>query len=131
MLASSQMPVQQRVAKDVGVAQSLVSRARSGRLRRITPKVRRLIEYATTRVESERLAEVVAKDLDAETHASFSSEEAPPERRASSNRYRKEAIEGVKAYLKDGYDPRLIVEQLAVLRRAQQLRRPGPRARDG
>lgn len=40
-------------------------------------------------------------------------------------RYNDDALAGVKAYLKDGYDARLIVEQLAVLRRAQRVRVPG------
>src|SRR3546814_8932774 len=38
-----------------------------------------------------------------------------------------EALSDLKAYLNDGYDPRLIVEQLVVLRRAQKLRRRGRR----
>jgi hypothetical protein len=39
--------------------------------------------------------------------------------------YASEAVNGIHMYLADGYDARLIVEQIAVLRRAQRIRRTG------
>lgn len=129
MLASAQLPVQQKVAEELGVAQSLVSRARNRRLRRVTPKVRLLIDYATSRIDAEELATIAARALEADADAAkvAASRTEPARSSPSDGRFRKQAIEGVKAYIADGFDPRLIVEQIAVLRRAQRVRRPGRR----
>lgn len=126
MLRSDQMPVQEVIASEVGVAQSLVSRARNGRLRRITLKVRGLIEYAGGRIDAERLAGIVAAAIDAEAAAANGVDDGAVPVAKPPLRYRKEALDGVRSYLDEGYDPRLVIEQLAVLRRAQRMRRPGP-----
>jgi hypothetical protein len=127
MLASDQMPVQQVVAHEAGVAQSLVSRARNGKLRRVTAKVRALAEYAGGRIGAEELAAIVAGVIDAEAASASQDAEAVSVGAAKlPKRYRKEAMDVIKSYLDDGYDPRLVIEQLAVLRRAQRVRRPGP-----
>lgn len=131
LLGSSQLPVQQTIAREIGIAQSLVSRARNGKLTRITEKVRKLIEYAHLRADAAVLATNLAASIDEE----FSEAANPTVQLVEQDRskaqpldnYSKEALEGIKTYLKEGYDPRLIVEQLAVLRRAQQVRRPGRR----
>lgn len=135
LLASDQLPVQEEVAKAAGVHQSLVSRARNGQLRRVTGKVQALLDYARSCVGAERSAAAAAREIEADLS------EAPDAGGQSSRRvrrkdrraadpagegYRRQARDGVETYLNEGYDPRLIVEQLAVLRRAQRLRRPGP-----
>lgn len=137
MLGSPQIPVQARVAADLGVDQPFVSNARNGRLKRVTPRVRRLIEYATMRVDGAKAGKAAADEIDAEVESvTLGSARLPnsgPRSEGTSpvggatdaRRYDEDALAGVKAYLDDGYDPRLIVEQLAVLRRAQRVRRPG------
>ena len=132
LLGSSQLPVQQIIAREVGVAQSLVSRARNGKLTRITEKVQRLVDYVHSRIEAEEVAASLAVSTAAENaeqqDVGPAILDADTSKSSLSSSYSKQAIEGVRAYLRDGYDPRLIVEQIAVLRRAQQVRRPGRRS---
>lgn len=131
MLASPQLPVQQVIAGEAGITQSLVSRARNGKLRRVTGKVRRLAEYAGGRIGAEELAVIAAQAIDSEfaPKKSVSEGTAAGLPKPPPKRYRKEALDGLRSYLDEGYDPRLIVEQLAVLRRAQKVRRPGPQTK--
>lgn len=129
LLASSQMPVQLQIAAEVGVAQSLVSRAQNGQLRRVTDKVDRLVEYARSRIGAAELAEIAAAALDADVGQVAKTDDSKSAGRDQHvERFTRKAREGIEAYLADGYDPRLVVEQLAVLRRAQRVRRPGPAA---
>lgn len=137
MLRSPQIPVQSRVATDLQVDQPFISNARNGRLKRVTPRVRRLFEYASIRVEGARTGKAAADEIDAEVGVTLNRVASPrtgsaenrvkPADDAKSERkpYVEDAMAGLRAYLDDGYDPRLIVEQLAVLRRAQRVRRPG------
>lgn len=130
LLASSQMPVQLQIAAEVGVAQSLVSRAQNGQLRRVTDKVDRLVAYARSRVGAAGLAEIAAAALESDVGPVAKTDgSGHTEREHHVERFTRKAREGIEAYLADGYDPRLVVEQLAVLRRAQRVRRPGPAAR--
>lgn len=138
LLASDQLPVQEKVAEATGVHQSLVSRARNGQLRRMTDKVEALLEYARSRVGDEERAVAAAEEVDADLVAepeprlaadrpvSPASRSARHQSDPAAEGYRRQARDGVETYLDEGYDPRLIVEQLAVLRRAQRLRRSGP-----
>lgn len=138
MLRSDQLPVQQEIARKLGVAQSMISRARDGKLSRVTLKVQALIDYATSIARAEVVAATAGAAIDADA-----AEAASPEEIASYDyrsavgplakstdidpaaSFASDAIKGINAYLDDGYDPRLIVEQLVVLRRAQHVRRAG------
>ncbi len=138
LLASDQLPVQIEVARAAGVHQSLVSRARNGQLKRVTVKVEALLDYARLRVGAEESAAIAANAVDAEVAIPSEQSDADGQRSTPTGHpsrrrvdpevegYRRQARDGVETYLNDGYDPRLIVEQLAVLRRAQRLRRSGP-----
>lgn len=135
LLASAQLPVQQEIAAAAGVHQSLVSRAQNGQLKRVTAKVCTLLEYARARAGAEEAAAAAAESVDAEEVGGPAAADGEIDRggarladaavAVAAESYRREALDGVETYLKEGYDPRLIVEQLAVLRRAQRLRRPG------
>lgn len=141
LLASDQLPVQQEIARVAGVHQSLVSRAQNGQLKRRTPKVDMLLEYARSHAGAAAAAVAAAAALDQEsgkldppdssaddTGNEGKRRKAPPGSTAA-EAYRRQARDGIETYLNEGYDPRLVVEQLAVLRRAQRVRRPGkPRA---
>jgi predicted XRE-type DNA-binding protein len=133
LLESDQLPVQQEVARAVGVHQSLVSRAQNGQLRRITRKVNALLDYARSRAGIEVAERAAAKALEiAATIPSPEPEtarkdEPRPSSDASADAFSRQARDSIETYLSDGYDPRLVVEQLAVLRRAQRLRRSGKR----
>lgn len=135
LLKSPLLPVQSMIAKEIGEDQPFVSNAGRGILKRVTDRVTKLYEYASSRIEAEERAREAARSVDEEvdetdgpvvgvTMADGNIVEAPVDPVSD------EAMSDLRAYLDDGYDPRLIVEQLVVLRRAQQLRRPG-RRRDG
>lgn len=137
LLASDQLPVQQEIARAAGVHQSLVSRAQNGQLKRRTRTVDRLLEYARSHAGAEAAALAAAAAVDEESdkldpRASGAADkgaegkwrQAPPGS-AVAEAYRRQARDGIETYLNEGYDPRLVVEQLAVLRRAQRVRRPG------
>lgn len=140
LLASDQLPVQLEVAKAADVHQSLVSRARNGQLKRVTSKVTALLDYARSCVDAEERARAAAQAIDIEAdiptaivaggspRTMRTATSLPSDERVGADAFRKQAREGVDAYLNEGYDARLIVEQLAVLRRAQRLRRSGPRS---
>jgi predicted XRE-type DNA-binding protein len=136
LLKSAQLPVQMEIAAAAGVHQSLVSRARNGRLRRVTSKVQALFEYATVTAGAEERASAAASAMEAEAVAQHvvvgvtgkkaaGGPEVRQGGRHADDPYSRQAKEGLDAYLAEGYDARLIVEQLAVLRRAQRVRRPG------
>ncbi|MEG3143787.1 hypothetical protein U1839_03900 [Sphingomonas sp. RT2P30] len=136
MLTSAHLPVQLVIAKAIGADQPFVSRVLNGEVKRVTDRVERLWKYASSRIaEAERAVDAVA-DLERESlpagDGGVAGHAAQPRLQnestdafTGSDAYADDALSGVKAYLADGYDPRLIVEQLVVLRRAQQVRRPG------
>jgi hypothetical protein len=108
-----------------------VSNATRGALKRVTDRVTKLYEYASSRIDAERRAQEAARSVDEEVggvdRAAIDAEAVAPEGGPPDNPMSDEAMSDLRAYLEDGYDPRLIVEQLVVLRRAQQVRRPGRR----
>ncbi|MDE1918030.1 MAG: hypothetical protein KGJ57_19370 [Sphingomonadales bacterium] len=130
LLGSDQLPVQQEIASGAGVHQSMVSRARRGQLRRWTDKAEALLKFARSRVGEQQAALAAAEAMKknpvgvarrpkgAEARGTIPSE-------ATMEVFRQQALRGIETYLSDGYDPRLVVEQLAVLRRAQRVRRAG------
>jgi hypothetical protein len=136
MLRSAHLPVQSVIAKAIDADQPFISRALNKEVKRVTARVERLWRYASSRIaEAERAVDAVA-DLERESRMTAdedaTSHTARPKRQKQSmdaptrsDAYADDALSGVQAYLADGYDPRLIVEQLVVLRRAQQFRRPG------
>ncbi|UAJ10620.1 hypothetical protein [Polymorphobacter megasporae] len=98
------MPTQATIAREAGVDQPLVSRAGRGELRRLTDRVRRLCEYA------ENKAQIIDSGAVARTRRAG--------RRPS---LALEALMDCRNYLKEGFDPTVLREQLKVLRRAQRL----------
>lgn len=119
-LRARPMGTQQRIAALAGVDQSLVSRARAGQLRRITPKVVRLIEYVNKHVDA--VSEVA---LSAPMRGRRASRPRPVDPESVAVALRK-----VEQYIADGYDVGLVVSQLDLLASAQRApRRHGPSAR--
>lgn len=122
------MPVQAIVAKEAGVSQSTVSRAVQGLIRGRSSGAMRLWVYATGRMadlQDPPTGTASAPMAKASPAAPVRSRAARlPHRRAelrAGDRKGLEAaaIDGLKRYLDDAFDPQLIIEQLAVLRRAQ------------
>ena len=99
------MPTQTAISREVGVDQPLVSRARRGQLKRVTPRVRRLCEYAESK------ADEIGR-LKRRRH----------ERAKRRPSLVQEVLTDCRAYLRDGCDPIILRDQLAVLRRAQGVR---------
>lgn len=96
------MPTQSAISHAIGVDQPMVSRARNGELKRVTKRVRRLYEYADRK----------AAELDALTSATATRVGKRPS-------FTTEVLKDCKDYLRDGYDPAILRDQLKVLRRAQ------------
>lgn len=117
MLADPRMPVQQAVGEAANVPQGLVSMAANGRLKRVTARVRRLVEYSDNFLGSANLG-AEAEDTGEVPEAA---DAFHPAEVAAENE--------LKDYLREGYDPVVVIAQLDVLRRAQQVRRPMRRGR--
>jgi hypothetical protein len=136
LLESPFLPVQELIAREVGCDQPFVSRAANRRLIRITDRVTDLRRYAVMRVRAERIAANVSSAGDRWRGTKDAGKVGTPESHGRSSikgrpnkedvgDYASEALSGIHMYLADGYDARLIVEQIAVLRRAQRIRRTG------
>ena len=98
-----------------GVDQGLVSRARNGGLKRITPRVARLFKTVGEQVDTlSKLTETIS---DAALAKAIGHGEAT-ERHA--------VLKQIERYLSDGLDGQLLLQQLAVLRRAQGRRSGRP-----
>ena len=140
------MPTQQVIAKEAGVSQSTVSRAVHSKIRGPSKGAQKLWNYV-----SSRMAVVAQPPLEgpasstsgpaAPAQASVRARKARMPRRrfdeqpisrtaGDQARLADAALEGLKDYLKDAFDPQLVIDQLAVLRRAQDSGRRGTRLRD-
>lgn len=128
------MPAQAIIARETGVSQSTVSRASQGLIKTASEGARRLWTYTSGRLE------VIASTPT--THAppapppptggaAGKPRRKPQQRRQpdhtraadmaalSKSELRAIAVAGLKDYLADAFDPLLVIEQLSVLRRAQ------------
>ena len=131
-LALEGMPTQEVMANEAGVSQSTVSRALQGRIKTHSPGAQKLWDYALKRAEllgSSRALRGKRKPSPAPTRS-----RAPQIRRRRSESLSEEpivarevlaerAMRGLREYLEDAFDPSLVIEQLAVLRRAQDPQR--------
>jgi hypothetical protein len=109
-LATPGMPSQTMLATAVGVDQPLVSRALNGDLRRVTPRVRRLADYANMRAT--QLRGSVTSDPARSGMASGPSDQV--------SSMALKALDECRAYLADGCDPMALRDQIAILRRLQR-----------
>src|SRR3546814_552107 len=127
------LPMQSTIAREIGEYQPFVSNASRGILKRVTTRVTKLYKYASSRIKAEERARKAAQSAEDEIGREIDDFAFRTHQRANGDTMRtvdpvvNEALSDLKAYLNDGYDPRLIVEQLVVLRRAQKLRRRGRR----
>jgi hypothetical protein len=116
-LATPGMPTQAALANAVGVDQPLVSRAKKGKLLRVTPRVAKLAEYASMR----------AKQMSPQKTAT--GESAPltalREKYPPTSRLGEKVLDECRAYLSEGCDPVVLRDQIALLRRAQKGRTAG------
>lgn len=124
-LTDRALPIQEVIAAAIDVDQPFISRAKRGHLSRITPKVIKLDAYLCERA-------ALAKGTTSKTGRTGS---MPPKRgRKSGNRQRakvqqtdqatvKLARRSCEAYLDEGYSPRVLIDQIAILREAQAKRK--------
>lgn len=96
------LPTQLAIAAAIGADQGFVSLAKAGKLTRVTPRVIALAQYVRSRIG----------DMCEEAR----SEPATTPLTSS-------AIDCLRRYLADGYDEKIVIDQLAVLRRAQSAKR--------
>lgn len=130
-LSLTGMPAQAVIANEAGVSQSTVSRAIQGSIRTGSRGAIALWKYAEaraaildrpdTQVGGSKARPVEQKpgrkrkNRVARLRSATSSEETPLSRK----HLEAAAYKGLRDYLSDAFDPRLVIEQLAVLRRAQ------------
>ena len=122
MLRSRRLPPQVTIAAENDVNQSTVSRAKNGGFKSVTPTLEKLHAYARGRVGN--LLEVEGANIEVrrrEIEAQAIRDACTPREASEKERdlSKQEALRGLEAYLADGFDPALIVEQLSVLRKAQ------------
>lgn len=144
-LRAKGLPTQAEIARLAEVSQPTVSRATGGLISTASPGAQKLWAYINSRV-------AVLAVTQATRRASLKKKSAPPalrrelgSRRPRALRLRVEAAEdvrsiadlprdqlakiaeeGLREYLDDAFDPLLVIEQLSVLRRAQDTRRVAP-----
>ena len=147
-LALAGMPVQVVIAREAGVSQSTVSRASQGLIKRKSKGAVRLWDYTASRLSAlaggddqsqplqgarfrveehrrPRVRNVKGKSSDRRLASVVRVRRAkPPSDGQASPDLAQAAMDGLRDYLKDSFDPLLVIEQLAVLRRAQD---PGSR----
>lgn len=126
------MPIQTVIAAEAGVSQSTVSRAIQGKIKTRSKGARKLWDYAFRRTAI--LGTSAPTDASRKTPRRRELQRTPnPSRRPSISRdlpsdredLAEVAINGLRDYLDDSFDPMLIIEQLAMLRRAQDPKRKG------
>lgn len=115
LLRTPGLPPQKVVAAGAKVDQGLVSRARNGLLKRMTPRVERLLAYANMRV-----GELKQVPATGEVRRVGAKQPIQPRRR------REDVLQHVGRYLADGFDGTLLIQQLHVLRQAQSSRAGRP-----
>lgn len=115
-LMTTGLPSQVALARGAGVDQPLVSRALNGELKRFTPRVGRLADYVDKRIATMRKA-TVAGARGAATR---------PDRK-STGQTAVLALRSCREYLDDGHDPKVLLDQVAILRRAQTTAAGRPR----
>lgn len=137
-LALEGMPPQSIVALEAGVSQPTVSRAMRSQIKTITRSVRKLWSYTERRLEVLQATPATPqKIMSASVKADGPAQSALSRRRrarplprvqpgASARSSESDqgelaiaALDGLRDYLADKFDPKLVIEQLAVLRRAQ------------
>lgn len=100
------LPSQETIAMAVGVDQPLVSRARNGELRRMTDRVERLAKYVNMRIIRLRRAKPLAQPVN-------------PSKDEPRRKVELEALATCQEYLEQGCDPKVLIDQVGLLRRAQ------------
>lgn len=121
------MPTQAVIARESGVSQSTVSRASQGLIKTPSDGASRLWSYTSGRMDviettptghAEQLRGKEARKSRRKPHR-----RRLPEHTATADLSNLElgalAMAGLKDYLADAFDPLLVIEQLSVLRRAQ------------
>lgn len=139
-LALEGMPTQAVVAFEAGVSQSTVSRAMRGNIKSASKGMRKLWHYTSERLPllsgnaaSEAIVQASTRQVsrgNASTALGSPRQRAAPLPRQRMDGARlgvldgqdeaaEAAFAGLRDYLADAFDPILVIEQLAVLRRAQ------------
>ena len=105
------LPTQTALAKGAGVDQALVSRARNGRLKRVTDRVTELSKYVNQRIATMRIAASVPRS----GRSGRSTGRRPTQVSKETNL----VLRRCREYLDDGHDPKVLLDQLEILRRIQ------------
>jgi hypothetical protein len=133
-LVTEGMPVQTVIADEAGVSQSTVSRAIQCKIKTCSKGARKLWQYTTRRMAVLRTVSPLELSRRSPRRRERQRAPNPPRRRPAPmsrdltgdrEALAEVAIKGLRDYLDDSFDPLLIIEQLAMLRRAQDAKRKG------
>lgn len=112
------LPTQEVIASAANVHQSTVSRAASGKLKRVTETVRRLDAYVSAFVEGRRKEPRGRRKISTGENRKARAGQSQPIQTDDVRLARQRCEE----YLNQGYNPRVLVNQIEVLREAQSPR---------
>lgn len=111
------LPPQEVIASAIDTDQPFISRAKSGSLKRVTARVRRLDAYLSR--HASRSANLAVTD---DTVSGSVKNRSGTRRRTKRERDEREvklARKSCEAYLSEGYNPRVLIDQIDLLRQAQ------------
>lgn len=115
------LPPQEVIAAAINTDQPFISRAKRGSLKRVTARVRRLDAYLTHHASlSANLTEMGDDMRGPPRHRSGTRRRKKPKR---DEREAKLALNSCEAYLSEGYNPRVLIDQIDLLRQAQSTSR--------
>ena len=111
------LPPQEVIASAIDTDQPFISRAKRGALKRVTARVQRLDDYLSRRATlSAKLDEQGDTFRGAVQHRSVT--RLHP-KRTRDDREVKLARKSCETYLSEGYNPRVLIDQIDLLRKAQ------------
>ena len=115
------LPPQDVIASAIDTDQPFISRAKSGSLKRVTARVRRLDAYLSRHASTS--ANLAATDVTVSGSIKNRSETRRRTKRQREEREATLARKSCDAYLSEGYNPRVLIDQIDLLRQAQSRMR--------
>ena len=117
-LQHKSLPTQEKIADAIDIHQSTVSRASTGKLKRVTDTVKLLDDYVSDFVEGRRKTETKAKAA----RRSSAPKKEPDRRNDFNAKDVSLARSRCEEYLNQGYNARALINQIELLREVQSAR---------
>ena len=111
------LPPQEVIASAIDTDQPFISRAKRGALKRVTARVQRLDAYLSRRATLSAKLEEQGDPVRGAVH--HRSKTRLHSKRTRDDREVKLARKSCETYLSEGYNPRVLIDQIDLLRKAQ------------